>query len=209
METPLWGPLGEDVFLRTYARRKPDGETETWTDTVARVVAGNVGLVPSEHTEPGEADRLIDLIESFGLLPGGRHLWVGGVQGRTFSFNCHHSGWGDRLRDHVGFLMNVLMTGGGSGSNYSNSAIYTLPTPTGEVEPRFVAHHHADAAVTIYAGNTGCLVVRTNPNGESVVVVGVNDCSGTRSGHPTQKISGSSHFFQPLRSTFRTTALPP
>ena len=142
----VWGPLGADVYARTYARRKPDGNREEWPDTVRRVVDGNCDLVPDEHIQPNERDRLYDLIGSFALLPAGRHLWVGGVEGRQFSFNCHHSGWGERLRDHVGFRMNVLMTGGGSGSSYSNSAIQRLPVPAGEVEPRFAGPTHADRA---------------------------------------------------------------
>jgi ribonucleoside-triphosphate reductase len=143
---PAWGPLGQDVYERTYSRRKPDGSMETWFDTVERVVAGNIALVPSEHIENDEAEKLLELIKSFALLPAGRHLWVGGVEGRTFSFNCHHSGWGERLSDHVGFLMDCLMTGGGSGSNYSNSVISRLPHPMGEVETLFVVHQHEDQA---------------------------------------------------------------
>ena len=145
MNTP-WGPLGQDVYERTYSRRKPDGTMEQWDDTVERVVAGNIALVSPEHIEEDEPQRLKELLTSFAIIPGGRHLWVGGVEGRTFSFNCHHSGWGERLSDHVGFLMDVLMTGGGSGSNYSNSAIARLLHPLGEVETHFMSHQHEDEA---------------------------------------------------------------
>ncbi|MDP6077928.1 MAG: ribonucleoside-triphosphate reductase, adenosylcobalamin-dependent [Acidimicrobiales bacterium] len=142
----VFGPLGRLVYNRTYSRRLLDGTHEDWPDTVRRVVAGNCALVPDEFIQPGERERLTDLIESMALLPGGRHLYSTGVPGRQFSFNCHHTGWGERLRDHCGFLMNVLMTGGGSGSSYTNSAIGGLPLPAGEVEPRFTAPTHVDRA---------------------------------------------------------------
>ena len=38
-----WGPIGEDVYRRTYSRKMEDGTYETWPDTVARVVAGSKG----------------------------------------------------------------------------------------------------------------------------------------------------------------------
>ena len=141
-----WGPIGQTVFSRTYSRRKPDGTNEEWPETVSRVAHGNCDLVPQEFIEAGERERLIELIESFALLPAGRHLWVTGVPGRQYSFNCHHAGWGERLRDHVGFLANCLMSGGGSGSNYQNSAIGVLQSPAGIVEPRFLAPTHEDRA---------------------------------------------------------------
>ncbi len=142
----VWtSPLGRTVFERTYSRRKPDGSQEEWHDTVDRVVHGNCNLVPEEFIESGERERLTELIGSFALLPAGRHLFVTGTDS-PYTFNCHVAGWGPRLRDHVGFLMSVLMTGGGSGSDYQNSAISVLQSPTGAVEPRFLAPIHEDQA---------------------------------------------------------------
>ena len=141
----VFGPIGRTVYDRTYSRRRPDGTQEDWLDTVERVVMGNCALVPDEFIQDGERERLIELIGAMALLPAGRHLWTTGSPGRNFSFNCHHSGWGPRLRDHVGFLMSVLMTGGGSGSDYTNSVIGVLLSPAGKVEPRFVAPTHTDA----------------------------------------------------------------
>ena len=142
----VFGPLGRTVYERTYRRRRPDGSREEWMDTVERVVTGNCALVPDEFIHPGAQERLTDLIGSMALLPGGRHLWVTGVPGRQFSFNCHHSGWGKRLRDHCQFTMGVLLTGGGSGSDYSNSHVSALPSPAGTVECQFAAPSHADSA---------------------------------------------------------------
>ena len=40
-----WGPTGELVYNLTYYRVKPDGSSETWPETVERVVDGNLALV--------------------------------------------------------------------------------------------------------------------------------------------------------------------
>ena len=144
---PNWGPLGSDVYRRTYARRKPDGTSETWDDTVARVVAGNLALVPDEHHLTDEAERLTDLLTHFAMVPGGRHLWVTGVPGRHYLSNCHRAGWGDDLATHFVFLFDELMKGGGVGGNFSNSYLDALPAPTGSVELRVSAdERHPDHA---------------------------------------------------------------
>lgn len=116
---PNWGPNGKDVYERTYQRVKADGTRETWDETVRRVVKGNLALVPREKSASGEEDELYDLIYNFRAIPGGRHLWMSGVEGRQFLFNCYVSGWGDRLSDHFAFTFNQLMEGGGVGANYS------------------------------------------------------------------------------------------
>lgn len=118
--SPSWGVTGKEVYERTYQRVKADGTRETWDDTVTRVVNGNLSLVPPERIAPGEQEELYDLIHDFRVLPGGRHLWMSGVEGRQFLFNCYVSGWGDRLSEHFAFTFNQLMEGGGVGSNYSS-----------------------------------------------------------------------------------------
>ncbi len=133
-----WGPTGQDVFDRTYSRRKPDGSRETWADTVARVVAGNLALVPSDYHEPGEAERLTELISTFRLVPAGRHLWVTGVAGRQYSFNCHRAGFTDDLATHFTWTFARLMEGGGVGAQLSDSYLEKLPVP-GPVELRVSA----------------------------------------------------------------------
>ena len=133
---PTWGPLGRDVFDRTYSRRRPDGDRETWEQTTERVVDGNVALVGPEFIEPDEVEALKAHLSDFSLLPGGRHLWVSGVEGRQFLFNCHRAGWGNHLADHFCFTFNELMKGGGVGANYSTDYLHELPPVSGEVEFR-------------------------------------------------------------------------
>lgn len=112
---------GKVVYERTYSRPKPDGTKETWPETVERVVDGNLALVPEKYHLKGERQALIDLITEFKIIPGGRHLWASGVKGRQYLFNCHVSGWGDKLSDHFEFTFMRLMEGGGVGATYSNS----------------------------------------------------------------------------------------
>ena len=132
-----WGPLGELVFNRTYSRRIDDRH-ETWEETVKRVVEGNCSLLDAEN-DPSEYEQLIleDLFLRFKILPAGRHLWVSGVEGRQFLFNCHTAGWGPRLHNHFTWLFNETMKGGGVGANYSTDLIRELPFPTGKVELTF------------------------------------------------------------------------
>lgn len=127
-EDVLWGPIGKEVYQRTYSRMKPDGTQETWGDTVERVVDGNLGLVPRRHHEPEERKKLIELFRKMDALPAGRHLWSSGVPGRQFLFNCHSAGWSRKdLSGHFSFLFDELMKGGGVGSNYSNRYIEICP----------------------------------------------------------------------------------
>src|SRR5690606_39320506 len=81
------GPIGENVYDRTYSRRKSDGTKETWEETVRRVVDGNLSLVDSKYHLKGEREELFNLITNFKAIPAGRHLWVTGVPGRQFLFN--------------------------------------------------------------------------------------------------------------------------
>lgn len=120
---PAWGPTGKEVYERTYSRTKSDGTKEEWHETVRRVVEGNLSLVDSARIDPGERDELFNHIYSFSIIPAGRHLWMSGVEGRQFLFNCYVSGWGDYLSEHFTFTFNQLMEGGGVGSNYSTNYV--------------------------------------------------------------------------------------
>jgi ribonucleoside-triphosphate reductase len=127
-ESVSWGPIGKEVYQRTYSRTKPDGTQETWADTVERVVDGNLGLVPRKHHETEERRKLLELIYKMDMLPAGRHLWSSGVPGRQFLFNCHATHFSRKdLAAHFTFLFDELMKGGGVGSNYSNKHIELCP----------------------------------------------------------------------------------
>lgn len=124
---PNWGPSGEEVFNRTYARQLPDGTRENWAQTVRRVVAGNLALVYGEDESAWsaavheEAVELCGYIYSFAILPAGRHLWASGVKGAQHIQNCWVAPTDD-LSTHARFMMMQLMSGGGVGSRYGLDA---------------------------------------------------------------------------------------
>ncbi|MBN7517057.1 ribonucleoside-triphosphate reductase, adenosylcobalamin-dependent [Mycobacteroides abscessus] len=122
-----WGPTGELIFSRTYSRPKPNGDKETWPETVHRVVEGNLALVDSRYQLPGERDDLVRLMTEFKILPAGRHLWASGVKNAQHLFNCWVSGWTEKPSDHFEFTFMRLMEGGGVGANYSNRFLQHFP----------------------------------------------------------------------------------
>lgn len=111
---------GLTVYNRTYSRTKPNGERETWPETVDRVVAGNLSLGDPRHELEGEQENLTRLMRELKVVPAGRHLWASGVKGRQYLYNCHVAGWGNEVTEHFEFTFLRLMEGGGVGSNYSN-----------------------------------------------------------------------------------------
>ena len=137
MKTPEWGPLGQMVYERTYSR-PVDDRFETWDETVKRVVQGNCALLSGDFA-PAEYEELLleDLFLRFQALPAGRHLWVSGVEGRQYLFNCHISGWGPDLHNHFTWLFSELLKGGGVGANYSSEFLKGLPASGGQVELKF------------------------------------------------------------------------
>jgi len=149
---PQWGPLGKEVFERTYAREVPDGHggtrKETWAETVRRVVLGNLAYAP-ETLLPDEDVRLFRLIYSLRAIPAGRHLWVTGVpEVSHFSRNCYVAGYGRRLSDHFAYLAARLFEGGGVGANYSADLRSVTPPVVAKVDVRITcspSHPDVDA----------------------------------------------------------------
>ncbi|TDD97219.1 ribonucleoside-triphosphate reductase, adenosylcobalamin-dependent [Actinomadura rubrisoli] len=147
-----FGPNGEDVYLRTYSRTKPDGTKERWPETVSRVTEGNANLSPvlvGEDERAAVYDRMLD----FSIIPAGRHLWASGVQGRQFLFNCWVAGWGESIADHFTFTFMRLMEGGGVGANYSSGNTMKYGPPERAVEVHIVCDHdHPDYLDLIESG---------------------------------------------------------
>ena len=137
----MWGPIGKEVYERTYSRLKADGTHETWLETVRRVVDGNLALVDSKFHEHGERDKLYKLISKMDMIPAGRHLWATGVPGRQYLANCHSAGFSRKdLTAHFVFTFDELMKGGGVGSNYSNKYINIYPPLFSKVDLHIVCN---------------------------------------------------------------------
>ncbi|MGW0087823.1 ribonucleoside-triphosphate reductase, adenosylcobalamin-dependent [Streptomyces sp. NPDC003328] len=143
----------ETVFKRTYSRVKPNGEQETWGETVKRVVDGNLALVAPRYIEEGEREKLLDLIGNFKALPAGRHLKSSGVNDFALN-NCWAAGWmATKPEEHFTFTLLRLAEGGGVGANYSSRYLRDLPPIAIPVEVHIVCDpEHADYADLVEAG---------------------------------------------------------
>ncbi|MFB7027156.1 MULTISPECIES: ribonucleoside-triphosphate reductase, adenosylcobalamin-dependent [unclassified Streptomyces] len=141
------------VYERTYSRVKPNGQQETWEETVDRVVDGNLGLVPERYVEEGERAALVDLIRSFRVLPAGRHLKSSGVNDFALN-NCWAAGWdASQPEEHFTFTLLRLAEGGGVGANYSSRYFEGFPELVVPVEVHVVCDPgHADYLDLVEAG---------------------------------------------------------
>lgn len=105
---PFQSLLARSTYLTKYCRDK-----ETWTDTIRRVVEGNLSL--AHFTNEQEAKSLFHLFWTGQALPPGRGLWTGGVEGipADARYNC----WFTTLYgiDDWCWTANQLMLGGGVG----------------------------------------------------------------------------------------------
>jgi ribonucleotide reductase alpha subunit len=101
--------LARSTYLTKYCR----GNIETWTDTIKRVVEGNVNLACD--VSEAEAKLLFHLFWTCQALPPGRGLWTGGVEGipADARFNCWYTTLYDV--DDWCWTANQLMLGGGVG----------------------------------------------------------------------------------------------
>ncbi len=136
-----WGPIGKEVYERTYSRVKPDQTHETWPETVRRVVDGNLALVDSKYHEHNEREKLYKLVSQMMAVPAGRHLWATGVPGRQFLFNCHSAGFSRKdVTAHFTFTFDELMKGGGVGSNYSNRYVGIFPPLFSKIDLHLVCN---------------------------------------------------------------------
>lgn len=121
-----WSNLAKVVYRRTYARSlEAPSKKENWVDTVKRVVAGNVKDV---KVSPEETDLLHKFIFNRKALPGGRGLWMSGVEsplGGQAKVNCW--AWSSDKFENFCHAMDNLMTGGGVGMSVQKEYVEQLP----------------------------------------------------------------------------------
>lgn len=126
---PFKSLLARSTYLTKYCR----GNIETWTDTIRRVVEGNVGLAPG--VTEAESELLFHLFWSGQALPPGRGLWTGGVPGipADARYNC----WYTTLYGPADWCWaaNQLMLGGGVGVGLGS--IESMPVVRGDHNARF------------------------------------------------------------------------
>lgn len=105
---PFESLLARSTYLTKYCR-----DRETWTDTVRRVVEGNITL--TRGIDEREAELLFHLFWTGQALPPGRGLWTGGITGipADARYNCWYTTLYDI--DDWCWTANQLMLGGGVG----------------------------------------------------------------------------------------------
>lgn len=120
--------MGEIVFLRTYSRKKADGNNESWPETLERVINGAMEIGVDYTKEEAEAlfDHCFNLRCSF----SGRSLWQLGtplVQKLNAASlnNCYFTNI-EKIEDFE-LLFEYLMLGGGVGFSVERSKIHDLP----------------------------------------------------------------------------------
>ena len=155
---PHWGPLGWITYKRTYARFLEDEKrTETWPETVKRVVEGNVNLDPRIAAGDGaareemkdEAEKLFRLIYSLSATPSGRNLWVSGTRYQRMHGDSLNNCWFISMRPQpygdskilppyldpsrpavsmpFAFTFDELMKGGGVGFSVTRANVSKIP----------------------------------------------------------------------------------
>ncbi len=129
-KTPPFGfnGLGYVVYKRTYARRKEDGTTEEWHDTIRRCIEG-AQKVGANYTRQ-EAEQLFDAMYNLKCSFGGRMLWQLGTPtvdrfGANSLLNCVFVAV--RKPSDFSFLFENLMLGCGVGFSVRRADINELP----------------------------------------------------------------------------------
>jgi ribonucleoside-diphosphate reductase alpha chain/ribonucleoside-triphosphate reductase len=105
---PFNSILSKSTYLTKYCR-----DEETWTDTIRRVVEGNVN--ETSLVTRAEAEKLFHSFWTCQLLPPGRGLWTGGVPGipAAARYNCYYLSL--KNQEDWLWLMDMSMLGGGVG----------------------------------------------------------------------------------------------
>lgn len=121
-------PTAYPVFYRTYSRRTPQGDRETWPQVCARSLAG---LVKLGKLEDREADLIRRMQDKLWALPSGRWLWVGGTpwlenpDNFSGAYNCTSTNVSDWRA--FGLMMDLAMMGCGTGAVLEPKYINQLP----------------------------------------------------------------------------------
>ena len=131
------------ICHNSYSRRMPDGRQERWPDTVLRVVDGvfssrkdfylKRGLEWDDQRWQDEAERMARIFLTMRALPPGRGLFAMGTEyvrrrGSMALFNCASRAVSGDIAADLGWVMDLLMCGVGTG-------IEITPSPVSVYQP--------------------------------------------------------------------------
>lgn len=131
IETSDWSNLAKVVYKRTYSRRTENNITETWNQTVQRVIDGNIGKYRgTDLLNPDEEERLFYYISNRKAMPAGRGLWFSGTEaqerlGGIGLNNCFFMTADDY--ENFSISQDLLMLGGGVGMSVEHRFVSKLP----------------------------------------------------------------------------------
>lgn len=153
---PPFGPIGEFIYRRTYSREMENGKTETWYQTVQRIVEGVyteqllhcrlLGLPWNWNKAQTSARIMYDLIFNMKFLPPGRGLWMMGSPyvrkaGGAALNSCAFVSTKDistEFSTPFVFAMDMLMLGVGVGSDTRGAGKKKIRYPKITQEPFIV-----------------------------------------------------------------------
>jgi ribonucleotide reductase class II len=127
-EFPATAPAASPVFYRTYSRRRPDGNRETWGEVCERTLADIARL---GRFTPQERELVERMQQQLKALISGRALWVMGTdwiqKPENFSgaYNCTSLAVVDWRA--FGLMMDLAMMGCGTGAVLEPQFIRQLP----------------------------------------------------------------------------------
>lgn len=146
---PDFGPVGYITYKRTYARPLPDGTSEEWWETCARVVEGVFSIqkwharrhhLPwSEAKARRSANEMYRLMFDMKFLPPGRGLWMMGTKyvernGGAALNNCAFVSTDgltpETFAEPFLFLMDMSMLGVGVGGDTLGEGSVTIGRPS-------------------------------------------------------------------------------
>ncbi len=151
---PKWGfgGLGYIVYIRTYSRKKADGNLERWDETAKRITEGNFRIEAQRLHEIGkltqekvdqlneEMQRFYHLVFNLVILPPGRGLWMSGTEYAERVGDAENNCWGVSMRPQSYFngesprvsfapvfTFDQAMKGGGVGINVQHKYVDQVP----------------------------------------------------------------------------------
>lgn len=151
---PKWGfdGLGYVIYLRTYARKKPDGTLEDWWETVRRFTEGNFRIEAKRLAELGkltperkrklieEMERFYHLAFNLVLTPPGRGIWMSGTEYAERVGDAENNCWFVSMRPQPYnpgeepkvsfasvFTFDQAMKGGGVGVSVRSENVRQIP----------------------------------------------------------------------------------
>lgn len=195
---PRWGfdGLGYIIYLRTYARTKPDGTLEDWWETVRRFTEGNFNIEVQRLKEIGkwsperekllmqEMERFYHLAFNLVILPPGRGIWMSGTDYEKRSGDALNNCWLVVMRPQpyekggtpkvsfpACFTFDQAMKGGGVGVNIQKKNTDQMPPVKNRVALSFVC----DPAHRDYASELKSLGVSNLRDALSIPVYKIED----------------------------------